>query len=261
MADRRRPGKRRGDSEGRTSSIRARAAVDDASTSPPGDDSGGPSRSAKDDDAERALGRILSLGIPFIGVSAAVFAIGMGWLAQGILILAGTALVGTIGFFWASLRTLSGDAPLPEGASAHAFWTRAPAPERKREALRALKDLAFEHSIGKLDDADYAELAGPYRAAAKAVMREMDDGLAPRREKAEALVKAHLAKETLESVASSPDATLRSSDASARSSELAASFRLVCDRCLVSNEPDAAFCKKCGTSLVPADPEKVDASA
>ena len=30
--------------------------------------------------------------------------------------------------------------------------------EQKRAVLRALKDLEFEHSVGKIDDADYAEM-------------------------------------------------------------------------------------------------------
>jgi hypothetical protein len=185
-----------------------------------------------------------------VGLVAAVlagFALG---LAPALLVLAGTALLGTIGFFWASLRTLSGDAPLPEGVAAHSLVSRTLAPERKRETLRALKDLEFEHSIGKIDDADYLELSTRYRAVAKSLMREMDETLAPRRERAEALVKSHLERkklvpvETTVAVAEPEEAATESAPALASPRE-----RVECGVCTASNEPDASFCKKCGSAL------------
>ena len=114
--------------------------------------------------------------------------------APALLVLAGAALLATIAFFWASLRTLSGDAPLPEGMLTTATWFRAAPSEKKREVLRALKDLELEHSIGKIDDADYLELSTRYRTVAKTLMRAMDAGLAPRRERAESLAQSYLAE-------------------------------------------------------------------
>jgi hypothetical protein len=181
-------------------------------------------------------------------------------LAPALLIVAGAALLGTIGFFWASLRTLSGDAPLPAGVSSHVLGKRTPAPERKRELLRALKDLELEHLIGKIDDADYLELSLRYRDAAKALMREMDDGIAPRRKQAEALVLAHLEKRKL-LPAPSEETEKEDPEEQGPSSQTAAS-RVECRKCTVSNEPDAAFCKKCGASLAKAPGEEApDASA
>jgi hypothetical protein len=136
---------------------------------------------------------------------------------------------------------------------------RVPAPERKRETLRALKDLEFEHSIGKIDDADFAELEARYRSTAKALMREIDAGLAPRRMQAETMVTAYLAKKKLapsKEAAPRPEGvTLESLAEPAPASGTSA--RLECVKCFVSNEPDAAFCKKCGSTLAE---EKSDAA-
>jgi len=204
-----------------------------------------PRRDSKEDASERAVARVFSLALPALGLSAALVAGFTAGLGPALLVAAGTALLGTIGFFWASLRTLSGDAPLPEGVQPHAFWARAPAPERKREALRALKDLELEHSVGKIDDADYYEMQARYRAAAKAVMREMDQGLAPRRAEAERLVKSLLEKKGL----TAPEEGDANDANEADEAGSTASERVGCAKCGVSNEYDASFCKKCGAPL------------
>jgi hypothetical protein len=209
-------------------------------------------RSTTEDDSERALAQMLSVGVPLAGVIGALVVGQVGGLGPAILVLAGTALVATIGFLWASLRTLSGDAPLPEGVQAHSLVSRIPAPERKRETLRALKDLEFEHSIGKIDEADYLELSTRYRSVAKTLMREMDVGMAPRREKAEELVRAHLAKKKLVPVKEPARIEVEEPVAAESTPAKAEPARLLCEKCSVSNEPDAAFCKKCGTPLVKA---------
>jgi DNA-binding transcriptional ArsR family regulator len=222
------------------------------------------SRSTTEDDAERALARMLGVGVPVSGVLGAIVVGQVGGLGPSILVLAGTALVATIGFLWASLRTLSGDAPLPEGVEGHALAARALAPERKRETLRALKDLEFEHSIGKIDDADYLTLSTRYRSVAKTLMRELDAGLAPQREKAEELVKAHLAKKKLSPAKDAPQSEAAPEESAESAPAENDPVRVVCDKCSVSNEPDAAFCKKCGNPLakvVDAPKESPDATA
>src|SRR5271154_1295102 len=66
-------------------------------------------------DAERLLARVVGGALPVVSIAAAVgvaFVVGVG---PALLVLAFGALVGTIALLWASLRTLSGDAPLPAG--------------------------------------------------------------------------------------------------------------------------------------------------
>jgi cytochrome c-type biogenesis protein CcmH/NrfG len=46
--------------------------------------------------------------------------------------------------------------------------------EQKRQVLRALRELQFEHEAGHVSDDDYAELAGRYEAEAARVLTELD---------------------------------------------------------------------------------------
>jgi hypothetical protein len=207
------------------------------------------------DATERLLARGFALGVPSFGVAAALIVATVGGLGPALLVLAGTALLGTIGFFWASLRTLSGDAPLPEGMLATAVWSRTPAPEKKREALRALKDLELEHSMGKIDDDDYRELSRRYRETAKSLMRDMDAGLAPRRERAEALVRSYLDKRGL----GETKAVVEKPKDEAAPVAPASPTRVPCASCSTANDLDAAFCKKCGSPLTTTT-EKADAA-
>ena len=213
---------------------------------------------ARGADAERALARMFAVGIPVVTLVAAV---GVGaWLSVGpaILVVAAGTLLGVIALIWASLRTLSGDAPLPEGMEGLARrGLVSSAGEQKRRVLRALKDLELEHSIGKIDDTDFVQVSARYRDEAKALMREADIAIDPLREKAEALAMAHLVKKGLAKGAASvgaaagegkgsplgdePEAEKEASTPSAKRPE--------CPKCSTSNEPDAVFCKKCGTSL------------
>jgi hypothetical protein len=167
-------------------------------------------------------------------------------IGPAILVLAGGAFFATIAFFWASIRTLGGDAPLATGFDQLAR-RRVEAPdgaaERKRTALRALKDLEFEHSIGKIDDEDYAAISTTYREKAKAVLREMEEEILPRRDRAEQIARAYLSKR---GVPSEP-ATAPTS----KKPEIAGTRRRECPGCRASNEPDAVFCKGCGARIEP----------
>src|SRR5580658_10321038 len=80
-------------------------------------------RSRDSDAAERALGRAVALGLPLTAVLGAVVAGVVASVGSALLVLAAGALIGTIGLLWASVRTLSGDAPLAEGFEAQAQTT------------------------------------------------------------------------------------------------------------------------------------------
>jgi ribosomal protein L40E len=113
-----------------------------------------------------------------------------------ILLLAGGALVAVIAVFWASLRTLFGETPL-SGADAYALGAPRAEEEQKQAVLRALKDLEFERSVGKISEEDYQVLVARYRAEAKRLLRLLDADAQPRRQQVEALVTDHLRKEGL----------------------------------------------------------------
>jgi rRNA maturation endonuclease Nob1 len=93
----------------------------------------------------------------------------------------------------------------------------------KRILLKAIKELEFDHAMGKLSAADHAEIAGRYRARAIAVLRQLDAGSLSYRDLVERELAARLAE--------------------------AAAFNGVCRACRTRNDADADFCKKCGARL------------
>jgi hypothetical protein len=212
-------------------------------------------RARESDEAERSLGRAVSLGLPVLCLVAAVAVGLLASLGSALLVLASGALLGTIALLWASVRTLSGDAPLPVDLEALAARRHGvdDLAEQKTRVLRALKDLEAEHALGKIDDADYAAIVTRYRDEAKAVMRQMDLEVAPLREAAERMASEYLEKRSVAAVGGEPVASPEPA--------VPVDARPTCASCQTSNDPDAAFCKKCGSAMKDAgNAEKNDAA-
>jgi hypothetical protein len=185
----------------------------------------------------------VAVGLPAVCVSAAVLVTVTGGAGPALLVLASGALLAGIALVWASIRTLSGDAPLsvdleaaatPQAVGGDLF-------EQKRRVLRALKDVEGERALGRIDDADYEVLVSRYRDEAKAVMRELDRQAAPMREEAERKARQYLARHGLRDAESPGEGP---GEKSAASTE-----RLACGRCGASNEGDSSFCKGCGAAM------------
>lgn len=124
-------------------------------------------------------------------LTAAVFGHFFG-LGLSLLIVAGGALGASIWLIWSSLQGLGGDAPI---TLEEALSLGAPSAEeeQKRAVLRALKDLEYERTVGKISDDDYATLAEHYRGEAKRLLRAVDRDLSPERERAERILAERLA--------------------------------------------------------------------
>jgi hypothetical protein len=218
------------------------------------------------DESERKLGRAVAFGLPLMCLVAAMVVGVVAGVGSALLVLASGALLGAIGLLWASVRTLSGDAPLPEDLEVKALQRHDvdELAERKRRVLRALKDLESEHALGKIDDADYREVVARYRDEAKRVMKEMDGEVAPLIQEAERVATEYLAKRgggqpsegaAHAGVDGSPRGTA-SNEAVSRAQD----SRAACPSCATSNEADATFCKQCGASMKGAPTtEKIDA--
>jgi hypothetical protein len=146
--------------------------------------------------AERASRRAVSRALPIVvlGLAAAGLVIaGRTHGAPGVVLgLVALALAGVIAALWASLRTLLGETPL-SGADAYALGARHGEEEQKRAVLRALKDLEFERSVGKISDDDYQQLLVAYRAEAKRLLRAIDESADASRKRATEIADAHLA--------------------------------------------------------------------
>lgn len=227
-------------------------------------------------DLEKRLADYARLGLPVLTVGIALTAGFIQGPASAILVLAGGALIGVIAIFWSSVRTLLGETPL-SGADAYALAAPRSEEEQKRAVLRALKDLEFERSVGKISEEDYVELTARYRGEAKRLLRLLDEEAQPRRDRVEALVAKRLRREGLladddaasakptadaeaEKPVASEGADVKREKAKKRkkprdsaaveappaSAPAAPAATCTCAACDTKNDPDAVFCKKCG---------------
>jgi hypothetical protein len=103
--------------------------------------------------------------------------------------------------------------------------TRAALEREKALTLRSIKELEFDRAMGKVSAGDFDEMAGRLRARAIALMRELDEGPSGYRAVIERELTVRLDSEG--GVIASP----------------------ACNRCGTVNDPDAAFCKRCGSKL------------
>src|SRR6185295_17045835 len=114
-------------------------------------------------------------------------------LGPALLVLAAGMLIGVVLLLWSSVGRLTGESPL---TLEEAIGLGAPSPEeeRKRSILRALKDLDYERSVGKISEEDFAELSARYRAEAKALLKLIEAESEPFRKSAEDRLAARLRK-------------------------------------------------------------------
>jgi hypothetical protein len=110
-----------------------------------------------------------------------------------LLVLAFFALIGVILLLWSSVQSLAGQSPLTLD---EALTLAAPSAEeeQKRAALRALKDIEYERSVGKISPEDYAEFSARYRAEAMRLMQLLDEGEKPAVAQIDALIEKRLAE-------------------------------------------------------------------
>jgi hypothetical protein len=104
--------------------------------------------------------------------------------------------------------------------------------------MRALKDLEFDRSMGRMSPADFDEMAARLRARAMSLMKQLDDDGSGYRSLIE--------RELRERVAAPAPAV-----AAAAAPETAADG--VC-ACGTANDADAMFCKRCGSRLGTSSP-------
>ena len=127
--------------------------------------------------------------------------------------------------------------------------TRAGLEREKTLALRALKELEFDHQMGKVADEDFREMTARLRARALRLMKQLDAG-AGYRERIEQDLAKRL-KTTPPPPASAPVPGPRVSDGPpavhAVAAEGTAGRR--CAACSTANDGDAKFCKGCGQPL------------
>lgn len=191
-----------------------------------------------------------------------------------VLVLAGFALLLVIWLLWNSVQALAGESELTF-EEAFSLGARTAEEEQKRAVLRALKDLEYERSVGKISDDDYHEYAARYRAEAKRLIQGLEENLAEGRKQVEAELSRRLAKKASKAPENAAADALAETDAhaDAEASEESAPQHSRpstppgapsepthsapksrdCPACQAKNELDARFCKACGKSMAAAE--------
>jgi len=108
---------------------------------------------------------------------------------------------------------------------------RAALEREKTLALRAIKDLEFDRSMGKVDQVDFDEMSARLRGRAVSLMQRLE-GTVAHRERIE--------RELAERLAKAP------AKAKVARRETSAA---ICAACGTQNDADARFCKACGGKL------------
>jgi len=126
---------------------------------------------------------------------------------------------------------------------------------QREAAYAAIKDLEFDHAMGKLSDADYQAMRAKYEAKAVAVLQELDKygGRVPAGDAIEEQVRALRAQRRKE----------RGAPASAKCPACSAPYQagdqfcakcgatlLVCSSCGAPYREGDRFCARCGSKLV-----------
>jgi hypothetical protein len=103
--------------------------------------------------------------------------------------------------------------------------TRAALEQEKTLALRTIKDLEFDHAMGKISEDDFHEMSVRLRSRATRLIKQLDAGSGYRSQ-----IERDLAKRLGET------------------GEKGGAVH-TCARCSVANDADARFCKSCGAAL------------
>jgi hypothetical protein len=130
----------------------------------------------------------------------------------------------------------------------HADMDRQPLSERMRAdlerekalTLRSIKELEFDRAMGKVSPQDFDDMAGRLRARALGIMKQLDAGNKAYRELIE--------KELAQRVGYTKDVKDTTDTKDTKDAKDAKDFDGVC-ACGTNNDPDARFCKSCGSKL------------
>ena len=119
--------------------------------------------------------------------------------------------------------------------------TRAALEREKTLVLRSIKELEFDRGMGKVSEKDFAEMSARLRARAARLMRQLDAG-SVYRQQIEQEVERRLAR----SGGSAPRPAASAAPNEQRENGRAPT---ACGTCKTRNDPDARFCKSCGSRL------------
>ena len=174
-----------------------------------------------------------------VGATIVVF-LSEGQSPAGIILLSviifGAAGVGIAA--WRMFLPLAG-ANEPAGPQIFGGRTRAALEREKTLVLRSIKDLEFDHAMGKVSDKDFSEMSARLRGRAAGLLRQLDAGTSYR-QAIEAEIEKRVGPKKVER------ATQTTEEKPPPSEEKKTK---ICLSCCTQNDPDARFCKGCGYQL------------
>ena len=174
------------------------------------------------------------LAVVVVAVAVGGWAAWAGGRASVPFLVLATAALGWV--VWLAFRTahaLVKEAPAVDAGAVVTGKRRKELEREKQALLKALKELDFDHQMGKVSDKDFADISATYRARAIRVMRQLDD-----------------AGRDYETMIAKDVAARVGAPAVATSTAVAAVEADKCGKCGTRNDADAEFCKKCGGKLV-----------
>jgi len=183
-------------------------------------------------------------------------------------VIFGAAAVGVAA--WRTCSPLAGE-DAPAGPQIFGGRTRAALEREKSLVLRSIKDLEFDHAMGKVSDKDFVEMDARLRGRAAGLLRQLDAG-SGYREAIQMELDKRLRKRSpaARTVSPKPDPAGRalsgpptqSSTEPDPTSPQASSGQVavlppqgekpaakICLSCCTQNDPDARFCKGCGYQM------------
>ncbi|MGH9347752.1 MAG: hypothetical protein ACRD26_10855 [Vicinamibacterales bacterium] len=168
------------------------------------------------------------------GATAVVFATRDSGPAAVILLsltVGAAAFVGVAA--WRTLGPLAGVHHVP--GTRVGGRTRAALERDKVLVLRAIKDLEFDRAMGKVSEKDFADMSARLRARATGLLRQLDRDAGYRDE---------IEREIARRLGAPPPPVVAGPPVSGTAARACA--------CGTANDPDARFCKSCGSNLAAA---------
>jgi ribosomal protein L40E len=179
-----------------------------------------------------------------VGATIVVF-LSEGQTPAGIILLSliifGAAGVGIAA--WRMFSPLAG-ANEPGGPQIFGGRTRAALEREKTLVLRSIKDLEFDHAMGKVSDKDFSEMSARLRGRAAGLIRQLDAGTSYRQ-----AIEAEIEKRVGSNPAPVDDGAKMAALAAEEAKPTAENQTKICLSCCTQNDPDARFCKGCGYQL------------
>ena len=174
-----------------------------------------------------------------IGATVVVF-LSEGQSPAGIVLLS-LVIFGAAGVGIAAWRMFSPLAGTNEPAGPQIFGgrTRAALEREKTLVLRAIKDLEFDHAMGKVSEKDFSDMSSRLRGRAAGLIRQLDSGTSYRQ-----AIEAEIEKRVGPKPESKPAAAAETVATVPEETRTK-----ICLSCCTQNDPDARFCKGCGYQL------------